>query len=192
MKLTFNDYILILLIISTSYFDVKEKRIPNKITLPVILWGLLSSVVFNGFDGFKFSLTGFIAGLGIFMIPYILGGMGAGDVKLMAAIGALKGWEFSLLTALFGALTGGIIVIIYLIPQKKLGISLLKMLGIILVPILKILSYSIDKPFINKPLHFFIDLKVESEKCYVPYGLAIGIGGLLVLFGVGNNLLSFI
>ena len=61
-----------------------------------------------------------LAGLAIFFLPFVMGGMGAGDVKLMGAIGALMGWRSSVLTAFYSALVGGAMVIVYLLYTGKL------------------------------------------------------------------------
>lgn len=180
MNLTINDYILIILVLLSVYFDLTQKKIPNIITFPVILWGLLTYSIFEGFEGFKFSTIGFLVGLGIFLIPFILGGMGGGDVKMMAAIGSLKGWRFVLTTAIYSALVGGIIVIIYLIYKGKLWITFKSLLGIILKPILFILTITFKNRTITKINEYFINIESYNEKHYIPYGVAIGLGTVLV------------
>lgn len=87
------NLILIILLLTASFFDAKEKRIPNFLTFPVIFTGLILNIIMNGLDGITFSFYGFLIGLAIFFIPFALGLMGAGDVKLMAAIGALMGCQ---------------------------------------------------------------------------------------------------
>lgn len=191
MNLTINDYILITLVILSVYFDLTKKKIPNIITFPVILWGLLTYSIFNGFDGFKFSMVGFLVGLAIFIIPFILGGMGGGDVKMMAAIGALKGWKFVLTTAIYSGLVGGIIVIIYLIYKKRLCITLKKTLGIILKPILFILTLTFNNHTLKRVNDYFITTESTIEKHYIPYGVAIGLGALLVFFIWGETMNRF-
>ena len=73
-------------------------------------------------------ILGMFAGLAIFFLPFAMGGMGAGDVKLMGAIGALMGWKFSVMTALYSAIVGGVMVLIYLLYTGKLRDTLKKML----------------------------------------------------------------
>lgn len=182
MNLSINNYILIILIITSIYFDITQKRIPNFITFPVILWGLLSYSIFEGFQGFKFSFLGFILGLFIFLIPFILGGMGGGDVKMMAAIGALMGWRFVLYTGIYTGLTGGIIVIIYLIYKGKLLITLKKALGILIRPILFFLNITFESTVLKKINNYFLNLETIKEKHYIPYGVAIGLGAVIVYF----------
>jgi len=92
MILGFNKLLLIVLLVFSVRSDIEERRIPNKTTLPVILWGFASAGIFSGFNGILFSLGGFLVGLAVFLIPFSMGGMGAGDVKLMAAVGSLMGW----------------------------------------------------------------------------------------------------
>ncbi|HPZ64409.1 MAG TPA: prepilin peptidase, partial [Bacillota bacterium] len=91
MDLSLNEYILILLLMGAVYFDLTRRRIPNYLTIPAMVWGLLSYAVDSGWTGLWESLLGLLAGIGIFVIPFLLGGMGGGDVKLMGAIGALTG-----------------------------------------------------------------------------------------------------
>lgn len=182
MNLNYNDYILILLISLSIYFDLTKKKIPNIITLPVILWGLLSYSILEGYAGFKFSIIGFVIGLAIFFIPFALGGMGGGDVKMMAAIGSLKGWKFVLYTAVYTSLVGGIIVIIYLVYKKKLFITLKKLLWIILKPTLFILTLTFENHRLKKVNDYFLGLETVMEKHYIPYGVAIGLGAVIVYF----------
>jgi prepilin peptidase CpaA len=74
-----------------SVHDVRERRIPNRLTGPAILLGLALHAVAGGWHGLGDSaLAGLIAG-GIFFVFFFAGGMGAGDVKLMAAVGCFAG-----------------------------------------------------------------------------------------------------
>ncbi len=182
MNITINDYILFALIILSIYFDITKKKIPNFITFPVILWGLLTYTVFQGFEGLKYSGLGFFVGLGIFLIPFILGGMGGGDVKMMAAIGALMGWRFALYTAIYAGLIGGLMVIIYLIYKKQFVITLKRAIGILLRPLLFILELTFKNDIFKKMNNYFLDQNLIWEKHYIPYGVAIGLGAVLVYF----------
>ena len=71
----------------SSVFDVRSRRIPNFITAPALLLGLLLHMERGGWrDMFSALAAGLICG-GVFLIFYLAGGMGAGDVKLIAAVG---------------------------------------------------------------------------------------------------------
>jgi prepilin peptidase CpaA len=72
------------------FFDLKERRIPNWL----ILMGLVAALCLSGFRGFTefyLSILGFILGITVFIVPFALGWMGAGDVKYFAVVGALLG-----------------------------------------------------------------------------------------------------
>src|ERR1700734_26413 len=74
-----------------SVFDVKSRRIPNFITFPSILLGLAMHLALGGWKQLLNSLAaGLICGI-VFLVFYIAGGMGAGDVKLIAAVGCIAG-----------------------------------------------------------------------------------------------------
>lgn len=186
MQLLVKIILLILLGLSV-YYDLKIRKIPNKITVPAALAGIVIGLIFSGLGGLVSSLAGLLFGLLIFIIPYLLGGMGAGDVKLMASIGALMGWEFTLQSALGTALVGGIMVILYMLYKRQLGNTLLKTLGLILVPLVKGIYAKTLSPRVKKFISYFEQLESINNPTYIPYAVAIASGSLLVLFGAFGN-----
>jgi prepilin peptidase CpaA len=72
-------------------WDVRTRRIPNWLTVPVFGLGLLAHTVFGGWTGLKFSLLGFGTGFGVLFALWVIGGGGGGDVKMMGALGAWLG-----------------------------------------------------------------------------------------------------
>ncbi|MCG7344134.1 prepilin peptidase [Sporosarcina sp. ACRSL] len=118
-----NIALAVILIISVVT-DVRSRKVLNIITLPAILTGFLFHVVTSGLDGFFFSGIGFLVGLGLLIIPFIMGGIGAGDVKLLAAIGAWKGAVFVFYATLYGAAIGGLIALFILLKRKRLGFTI--------------------------------------------------------------------
>lgn len=186
-----NNLILSTLLVLSVYLDLTQKKIPNYLTLPVMGWGLLSYVIIDGFSGFTFSLYGFLLGLGIFIIPYLAGGMGGGDVKLMAAIGALMGAEFIFSTAILTALCGGAIAVGYLICTRRMLYFLKKVVGVLVVPLCNALAFRLHSPFIKEIILYFSPNKQETlEKTFIPYGVAIAFGALLALSRVTEGFLS--
>ena len=92
--------------------DLRNSRIPNALTfgslaLALIVHGLLPQGL-----GWGHALLGILAGGAIFFPFFALGGMGAGDVKLMAALGAWLGWQPALFIAMYGAAAGGVLAIV--------------------------------------------------------------------------------
>ncbi|MGI5927749.1 MAG: A24 family peptidase [Thermacetogeniaceae bacterium] len=186
-----NDYILLTLLLLSLYFDLTKKKIPNFLTLPVILWGLIYYTITAGFEGLIFSLLGLLLGIAVFFIPFMLGGMGGGDVKLLGAIGAMKGLQFVFDAAIYTVFCGGILAIIYLLYNGQLLRTLKRILSIIAVPLLAVLYFKFKYPFLNQlSLYFssFADGHV-SKKVYLPYGVAIAIGTILVLSGISKSFL---
>lgn len=103
-----------------AYTDGKFSKIYNKATFPAMLVGLLLHGIFGGFSALLWSLVGLAVGLGIQWIPFMLGLAKAGDVKLLMAVGALKGWAFCCFGFLYGAAAFGIISLPWLLRRGEL------------------------------------------------------------------------
>ena len=83
--------LLIAVLLIAAMTDFRSAKIPNWLTMPMIAAGLVSHALAGGWSGFMNSLQGFGLGFGLFLTLYWLGGLGAGDVKLVAAIGSVMG-----------------------------------------------------------------------------------------------------
>ena len=81
------------------------------VTGPAIFIALFTHLFIDGLNGLLFSLGGLAFGFVVFLLPYLLGGMGAGDVKLMCAVGAVLGFRNTLVAFLFIAVAGGIMAL---------------------------------------------------------------------------------
>lgn len=190
----FNIFALVILLFTAAFYDLKEKRIPNIITFPIIIVGLILNIIMNGLNGCLFSLNGFFIGLAVFFIPFAFGFMGAGDVKLMGAIGALMGWEFTALSTLFSSIAGFGLVFVYLIYKKRLFRFFKKYFLALVNFILRNIYFSDRNIIGNKLKKISYSNVVENQveaKLYVPYGLAIALGTLFVLSGIWERYLFF-
>jgi len=104
-----------------SWIDLAYTIIPDTITLPGIVAGVFASVALTPV-GLGNALIGIGLGGGLFFLVAVLsrGGMGGGDIKLIAMIGAFLGWQAVLVTILLGALSGAIVgVALILLKQKR-------------------------------------------------------------------------
>ena len=81
-------WLVTIVLVVAAVIDGKQLKVPNWITFPMILSGWVYSAYAFGFEGIGWSLVGTAVGLAVLMPAYAIGGMGAGDVKLMAGIGA--------------------------------------------------------------------------------------------------------
>lgn len=89
--------------------DLKATRIPNALTMTSAVAGILAHAVLPGGEGAATSVAGAAAGLAVFFPFFALGGLGGGDVKLMAALGAWVGWPAIVSLALYTAIAGGVL-----------------------------------------------------------------------------------
>ncbi|MCL5289970.1 MAG: A24 family peptidase [Eubacteriales bacterium] len=167
--MTFFDVLVIVLASTAGFIDVKTRKIPNWLTFTAAAAGLVGSLFVYGWAGALFSVKGMLAGICVFLVPFILGGMGGGDVKLMGAIGALKGVNFTLQTALFGALWGGIMALFAIFYKKKKEGNLKS-----LAAGLKLFLFTRGR--VGKESIFEVDNPDKQERIYIPYGLAIFLG----------------
>ena len=114
MRTNITNIILLLILGTAIASDLRWRIIPNWLTGPSILLGLGLHTVMNQFTGFLFSLEGAAVGLGLFVILYVCGWMGAGDVKLFAAVGSFLGPAQTISAAIAVALVGGLLALVVL------------------------------------------------------------------------------
>ena len=95
------------LLVTAMWTDLRASRIPNWLTFSAMSFALVVHAWVGGLQGAIFGLTGLGSGLGLFLILYVSGSIGAGDVKLMAAVGALVGPSGAFLSGLLAIMVGG-------------------------------------------------------------------------------------
>lgn len=112
--------LLILLIVGAAD-DLRRAKISNRLTYSAMVGGLLLQTAQHGFVGLGLSAAGLAVGMGVFLAFYALGGMGAGDVKFMGAIGSMIGLPDIFFAALMAALLGGIYAVGVTIHHRGVG-----------------------------------------------------------------------
>jgi prepilin peptidase CpaA len=104
-----------------AVIDGKQRRIPNWLTFGLLLGGLGKALVFGGAGTFGMALLGMLAGAAIPLVLYSISAVGAGDVKLLAAIGVWVGPGPAVLVYMVQAVIGLVIVLVQAAVQGKMG-----------------------------------------------------------------------
>ncbi len=110
--------ILAALVIASAIADLVVGRVPNAITLPVIVAALVLQPTLHGNSGLWQALGGLAAGAVPMLVCWRLGGIGGGDVKLMAAVGALTSWQFALGTLVWALLLSALMAVVVMIRRR--------------------------------------------------------------------------
>ena len=161
------NLVVILILVISIITDLRYRKILNIVTLPAILAACLYHFYTSGLEGFYFSGQGFLIGLGLLIIPFLMGGIGAGDVKLLAAIGAWKGTFFIFYTGIYAGIIGGFIALFILLKRRELLFTLKKMLFSV------IFFITAKGNLLNKD--------EEHPAISIPYAIPIALGALLTL-----------
>ena len=103
---------LIVLLVLASIIDARRRIIPNWLNLVLLIGGLFQAIAYGTPVSISQALLGVLCGFGIVFIPYCLGAMGGGDLKMLAGIGAWLGPLATLQVYLVAAVAGMIIVIV--------------------------------------------------------------------------------
>ncbi|MBX3306244.1 MAG: prepilin peptidase [Nitrospira sp.] len=157
------------LLIIAIYTDLRWFRIPNWLTFPAMGLGMALHGWIGGLDEALFGLVGLGVGMGLFVLPYACKAIGAGDVKLMAAIGSMVGPSGALSIAILSVLAGGIYALGAMIYQWGFDGTSRK------------LAFSAYGAFVTAGLAWSGDIQLPFK---LRYGLAIAAGTLLFLGGI--------
>ena len=111
---------LLVLLLAAAVYDVRYRRIPNWLTVGgVIVAVAMNAVIGPPLAGLGFTLQGLAVAFTVYMVLYVLRAMGAGDVKLMAAVGAMVGWQRWLGIFFVSAIIGGVMAMILILARKR-------------------------------------------------------------------------
>jgi prepilin peptidase CpaA len=118
-------YLVAILIAATACVtDLRSRRISNRLVVGGAILGLLLNFTSAGWEGCGWSLLGGLLGLALFFPFFALGGMGAGDVKLLACLGTILGPGDLMRVTLVGALLGGAMALVVATTRGRLGDTL--------------------------------------------------------------------
>jgi prepilin peptidase CpaA len=152
------------LAIVAAAYDIRTRRIPNTLTYGGIVSGVVLRTLMEGWHGMGQALLGGVMAGGAFLLFFLVKGLGAGDVKLMAAIGSWVGFAQSVVVLIATAMAGGVLAVGYMIYHRR-GAQTLR--NIVLLTRFHGRSGIRPHPEIN----------LNSSDCIrIPYAVAIAIG----------------
>jgi len=157
--------LLVPLAIIIIYYDVRYRRIPNAYVLATLISGLTINTLFGGLSGAVSSLGGCALAFLLIFVLHVFGAMGAGDVKLFSALGAVMGAHLVLPTFVVVVLMGGVIALFSVVRAGVVTTTMHRVLQIFcgFLPGWEMPRFS-----------------VPADRRYtVPYGVAITLGGLI-------------
>ncbi|MGE0130936.1 MAG: prepilin peptidase [Blastocatellales bacterium] len=164
-------------VIAVSIFDIRERRIPNLLVFPAALIGLTLNLILRGWEGLGFGFKGLVTGFALLFIPYLVGGMKAGDVKFLAAIGAFTGATDVVRALLATLLCYPLLAAVAVIREKKLKLTWLRFRRILFnflgffAPGLRLYAIRFDGQD---------DKSIPSAT--TPFGVAIAAGTLIAIY----------
>src|ERR1019366_3654753 len=165
--------VLLIVLLTAAVFDMLYRRIPNWLTVTGVVLGIAMNTVIGSQEGsgLGFSLIGLAVAFGIYAALYALHAMGAGDVKLMAAIGALVGWQRWFGIFFVTALVGGVMALILVVARGRLKKTLFNV-GFILSQM-----RSLRPAYLANE-----ELDVRNKKALgLPHGAVIAVGTIFYL-----------
>ncbi len=149
--------------------DLRTRSIPNSFSGLALLAGLSLNFFYGSFSGLTAAVVGAIATGGLLVPPYALGGVGGGDVKMMAAFGALVGPTVGLLGLAVGMILGGVFAVAHLARIGRLGEKLAS-------------TWNLLSGAWRQRTAAALSISAEApDAVALPYSLPLGIGSLAVL-----------
>jgi len=175
--------ILLAVVATAAVFDIRWRKIPNWLTLSGMTAGLALKTLLHGFAGLRLSAEGLALGFGIYLLFYWLRAMGAGDVKLMAAVGAIAGPVLWFNIFLAASVASGILAVCLSLVKGRFRQTLWNV-GYLTVELLHF-----RRPYYKHP-----ELDVKSGHALkLPHGVAIaaGVAACMALPGVQSGIAYF-
>ena len=115
-------WVVTITLIVAAVIDGLQLKVPNWITFPMIISGWVYSIALSpyaGWEGLMYSILGTVVGLALLLPAYAIGGMGAGDVKLLAGVGAWVWSTTTLYAFAVSTIVGAVIAVLMVLVQRK-------------------------------------------------------------------------
>jgi prepilin peptidase CpaA len=159
------QFFLIPLAVLIIYHDVRYRRIPNAFVLATLISGLTLNIVSGGLNGGLNSIGGCVLAFILMFMLHVFGAMGAGDVKLFAAIGSVIGAQLVLPTFVVVVLTGGVLALVSTVRSGVFTTTMHRVLQILvgLLPGWQMPKFTVP----------------ADRRLTIPYGVAITIGTII-------------
>jgi len=147
------------------YHDVRYRRIPNAFVLATLISGLTLNFIMGGLQGGLYSAGGCVLAFILMFMLHVFGAMGAGDVKLFAAVGSVLGAQLVLPTFVVVVLTGGVLALVSVVRSGVFATTMHRVLQILvgLLPGWQMPKFSVP----------------ADRRLTIPYGVAITIGAII-------------
>lgn len=158
-------------ILLASWIDYSQRRVPNRLNLALIATGFVVQGCYFGWAGIVTGMWGLLVGFGLLIVPWTMHAMGAGDVKLLAAIGVWMGPLLTLYSFGLGAAIGGLVAVIMILSTGRLRMACTN-LGMIL---LKCSSRQTAFGEFGSARSF------GTSSQLLPYGVPLSAGTLIIL-----------
>ena len=152
--------------------DLRTRRVPNWLVFPFMLTGIAVSTVSRGWAGLESSILGILLASSALGLFYVLGGMGMGDLKLLASIGAWIGPQQLVFAFVFMGLAGGVMALAWAVSGGFVGETLDGAADLIF-------------GFRKRGLRPHLTMALANPKARkIPYAPAIAVGAILSFFAL--------
>lgn len=163
---------LMILVTMAAWFDLRERRIPNSLNAAGAVLGLVLHTQASGLPGLWFSVRGLLLALCVYFVLFALRAMGAGDVKLQAAVGSMTGAFEWAVVAVIVSLIGGAVAVVVIGSRGRWGMTVANAAGVVT-----------DLVLLRKPWARNEQVDVGSGKgLSVPHAVPIALGVWLYLW----------
>jgi prepilin peptidase CpaA len=153
-----------------AFTDIRKFRVYNALTVPLLVSGLLYHSLFSGGIGFSDSALGILFGFGVLIIPFLMRLMGAGDVKLLAGVGAWLGLKATVAVFLASCIVAGVYAFVLILVRGRLGESW-RTLKLILVRFASLGIHAGDEDLVE-----MVSAREDRKLRVIPFGAMVPLG----------------
>ncbi|HYD50327.1 MAG TPA: A24 family peptidase [Terriglobales bacterium] len=159
----------LIFVVACCVTDIRTRHIPNALSGSFLLVGLVLNAALFGFSGLLQSFVGAALCLALLIVPFAFGGIGGGDVKMMAAVGALIGPRLAVAALAFGFVIGGLIMVLHLIRIGRLREKLSSTWTMV------------QRTVVESSVEPLKMSAATSTSVALPYSIPLGLGTLIVI-----------